>query len=134
MGRRANNRGAAGASYLGDKSADQCPLSVDRGTDNSRMAADSNTEMISQESQVVTAVISQPLFVEELVAKLVVKITECVVDRIQESLALNEKLVEGLRKDIESKDIEIAALKADMSTRTDKLEQYQRPNSLRMFG
>jgi len=74
------------------------------------------------------------LFVEELVAKLVAKITECVVDRIQESLALNEKLVEGLRKDIESKDIEIAALKADMSTRTDKLEQYQRPNSLRMFG
>jgi len=131
MGRRANNRGAAEASYLGDKSADQRRLSVDRGTDNSRMAADLNTKMISQ---VVTAVISQPLFVEELVAKLVAKITECVVDRIQESLALNENLVEGPRKDIEPKDIKIAAAKANTSTRTDKLEQYQRRNSLSGFS
>jgi len=64
----------------------------------------------------------------------VAKITECVVDRIQESLALNENLVEGPRKDIESKDIKIAAAKANTSTRTDKLEQYQRRNSLRIFG
>lgn len=110
----------------------QRPLSVDRGTTDTHKGAPALDP--SAIAQAVAEALSMPLFVEELAAKVAAKITDAVTERLQESLAIHTKVVEELRADIQMKDEQIASLKEEMLARTDALEQYQRRNSLRIFG
>lgn len=80
--------------------------------------------------EVVAEFLRQPDVLAQLVETLVVKAT----DKLQKAVEKSAEEVEKLQQQLNASERENQKLREDMETRDDEIEQYQRRNSLRIFG
>lgn len=73
-------------------------------------------------------------FIESIVNAVVAQVTDRVVKELEKSVQFNAELISELNNKLREKEIEIQKLKEDCNAKCDNLEQYQRRNSLRIFG
>lgn len=84
-------------------------------------------------SQVSAALHSKDTL-DVIVQSITDSVTTAVMDKIQESVGRNSAEIQALRKSLAAQEKKSADLENKLIAATDELEQYQRRNSLRLFG
>jgi len=83
---------------------------------------------------VVHNCILSALATPDSVTLIVESLTKAVTEAVLKELHIHQELVQKLQLEIEKKDEEIRFLHQTVDSRTDEISQYQRRNSLRIFG
>lgn len=87
-------------------------------------------ELVKEICEEVKRTVQTPEIVKVIVDSVVESVTNLVIERLEKSINFNTEVVEDLRKELGLRDKKIH----EMQENIQELEQYQRRNSLRIFG
>lgn len=99
---------------------------------------DQRTQSVSS-ATTAEALTAAPLSLESLLSsnllnELVERVAGKVIEKLQETIDFNLHIITELKGELVKRDETIADLRCQLEERTDDIEQYQRRNSLRIFG
>lgn len=82
----------------------------------------------------VRKTLQAPDIIASIVNAITENVTKAVIEELKSTMDFNNNLISELKLDIKKKESELLVLRKELQESTDELEQYQRRNSLRIFG
>ena len=97
---------------------------------NGQKSPNVKADLVMQICDEVKSAVQTPAVMKIIVDSIIESVTKIVVQRLEESLKFNTDMASDLRKEICARDRKIQELEENIN----ELEQYQRRNSIRIFG